>query len=92
MKVRVYGTLRSVVGSQKEVQVSITGASTPRKVLDQLRVAYPDLGEKILREGGKPQGGVSIFVNGRSIRFLDGLDTLVEDADELALFPPIAGG
>lgn len=91
MKVRVYGTLRSVVGNQKEAQVSITGPSTPRKVMDQLLVAYPDLGKKIFREGEELRG-VSIFVNGRSIRFLDGLDTLLGEGDELALFPPVAGG
>ena len=92
MEIRVYGTLRSVVGNQKEVQVPITGKSTPRQVLDQLLLAYPELGKKVLLEGRELQGGVNIFVNGRSIRFLDGLDTLLEEGDELALFPPLAGG
>ena len=92
MKVRVYGTLRSIVGNRKEVDVPISGRVTPRTVLDRLLAAYPDLAKKIYREGETLEGGVGIFVNGRSIRFLDGLDTLLEEGDELALFPPIGGG
>ncbi len=92
MRIKVYGTLRSVVGNSKEIKVHRSGRITARKVLEQLLVPYPGLEKKILHEGGTLQGGVQILVNGRSIRFLDGLDTLLEDGDQLALFPPIGGG
>jgi molybdopterin converting factor small subunit len=35
---------------------------------------------------------VGIFLNGRSIRQLEGLGTPVADGDEIRLTPPIAGG
>ena len=92
MKVRVFGTLRSVVGDHKEIEVRGSGSSAARALLDQLIVLYPGLRQKVYREGETLQGGVGLFVNGRSIRFLDGLDTRVQEGDELALFPPVGGG
>jgi molybdopterin converting factor small subunit len=35
---------------------------------------------------------VGIFVNGRSVRQLSGLQTPVGEGDEIRLTPPIAGG
>ena len=92
MKVRVYGTLRTVMGGVKEAEVDLVDRSTARQVLNQLATAYPGLREKVFREGEELQGGVGLYVNGRSIRFLDGLSTPVREGDELALFPPIGGG
>ena len=92
MKVRVFGTLRSVVGDSKEIEVRVAGRSTARGVLNQLVSAYPGLEEKVFREGAKLQQGINVFVNGRSIKFLDGLSTFLEEGDELALFPAIGGG
>jgi len=92
VKVRVYGTLRSVMGGVKETEVSLADGSTAHQVLDQLVASYPGLREKVYREGEELQGGVGLYVNGRSIRFLDGLSTPVQEGDELALFPPIGGG
>jgi sulfur-carrier protein len=35
---------------------------------------------------------VNIYVNGDDIRFLSSLDTPVQDGDEVAIVPAIAGG
>jgi molybdopterin synthase sulfur carrier subunit len=92
VKVRVFGTLRLVMGSIKETEIRVAGKTTAREVLDQLVTAYPGLREKVFRQGEELQGGVGLYVNGRSIRFLDGLSTPVTEGDELALFPPVGGG
>ena len=92
MKVRVFGTLRSVMGGIKETEVRVAGRSTAGEVLAQLVAAYPGLREKVFREGDELQGGVGLYINGRSSRFLDDLSTQVREGDELALFPPIGGG
>jgi molybdopterin converting factor small subunit len=33
-----------------------------------------------------------VLVNGRSLDFLDGLDTIIAPNDNLSLFPPVGGG
>ena len=91
MKVRMYGSLRSVIGT-KEAEVRISGGSTVRHVLDQLGAAYPSLRAKVRHEGEMLPQGVNVLVNGRSARYLNGLDTPVVEGDELALFPPVGGG
>jgi molybdopterin synthase sulfur carrier subunit len=92
MQVRIYGTLRTVMGGIKQTQVRLAGQSTAGTILEQLVTAYPGLREKVFRGDGELQGGVGLFVNGRSTRFLQGLDTPVHQGDTLALFPPIGGG
>jgi len=92
MKVRVFGTLRAVMGGTKEIELPVGNQSTVLKVLGELVTAYPGLKEKLFREGETLQGGVTVVVNGRSVRFLDGLNTPIRETDELALFPPIGGG
>ena len=92
MKVRVYGTLRAVMGGVKETEVHVAESSTAGEILAQLVAAYPPLRAKVLRGDNELQGGVGMFINGRSTRFLDGLCTPVQEGDELALFPPVGGG
>jgi MoaD family protein len=41
---------------------------------------------------GKPRRFINIFVNGRDIRNLQGLDTRLTEGDEVRLIPTVAGG
>ncbi len=50
----------------------------------------PRFKERIFREDGSVW--VGIFVNGRNVRQLGGMQTLLADGDEIRLLPPIAGG
>ena len=92
MKVHMFGTLRSIVGGNKEVEVRLTEQSTVQEALAQLVRPYPDLERKVFSAPDQISAGVQVFVNGRSILFLDGLDTRLHEDDRLALFPPLAGG
>ncbi|TFG04028.1 MAG: MoaD/ThiS family protein [Promethearchaeota archaeon] len=40
----------------------------------------------------KLKSWVSILKNGREIHFLEGLKTKLKNGDEIAIFPPVAGG
>ena len=89
MRVRVFGTLRALVGA-KEVEVEAAG--TVGNVLEKLTAGNPALREQVLDEDGNLQSSIHVLVNGRSIRFLDGLDTAIQEDDQFALFPPVGGG
>jgi molybdopterin synthase sulfur carrier subunit len=91
VKVRFFATLRPLVGAT-ELDVEVQAGETVRDVLEKLAAAYPPLGKRVLDDGGDVQGSMHVLVNGRSISFLDGLNTIVEDGDRLALFPAIGGG
>ena len=43
------------------------------------------------RDGGLRRF-VNVYVGGEDIRFLDGLDTAVDDGDEVTILPAVAGG
>ena len=47
---------------------------------------------KTLLDGDKVRDGYNILVNGRAIEFKNGLQTELNDGDEVVLLPPIGGG
>ena len=91
MHVRVYATLRDLLGT-KSVTVETDGETTVRQVLRRLVAEYPSLADKLWDEEENPTGYVTMLLNGRSLEYLDGLDTLVGESDSLNLFPPVGGG
>jgi len=87
--VRIPTPLRKYTEGKDEVAIS--GASI-RELLDNLDGAYAGIGERIRDGKGDVRRFVNIFVADEDIRFLDGLDTKVEDTDEISIIPAIAGG
>jgi molybdopterin synthase sulfur carrier subunit len=91
MKVRLFATLRSYAG-RKEVDIPVAGGDTVRQVLEELAALCPALGERMLDEEGNIKSSVNVLVNGRSVKFLGGLNCPVRDSDRFALFPSVGGG
>jgi molybdopterin synthase sulfur carrier subunit len=91
INVRLYGTLRHMVGT-RDVAVEGAPGDTVREVLSRLVVAIPDLEARILDDQGALRPAVNVFISGRSITYRDGLDTVLGEGEDLALFPPVAGG
>lgn len=90
MKLRFYATFRYIVG-QKEIKKKFTGTCS-----ELLRLLCDEYGEKfknaVFNEKGELRKYVKIFVNGRNIEDLNGLETMLKDEDSAAILPPIAGG
>ncbi|HET6781694.1 MAG TPA: cystathionine beta-synthase [bacterium] len=72
-------------------KVIVQGA-TVREVLTALERQYPGVRPEVHEPGGEVRSFINIFVNGTEIRQLQGLDTPVQDADEVAIIPAMAGG
>jgi sulfur-carrier protein len=64
--------------------------STVAEVVEDCCAVRPALAGRILSADGRQL--VGIFLNGRSVRQLDGLATPVVEGDEIRFMPPIAGG
>ena len=97
MKIRVTGylTLRGVVGSQRTLEMEAQQI-TLRDFVQQLSLEFGDETVPAVSDPDAFQGPnrrVIILLNGRHSSHLPhGLDTELADGDEVALFPPVAGG
>ncbi len=91
MKVKLFASFREGAGTSR-VEIE---AGTVRELLHKLTEKYEDLSDPLLVEkDGKEEvgSGVTVMLNGRNIRFLQGLGTELKEDDTIAIFPPIGGG
>ena len=89
VRIRIPTPLRRFTGGAEEVGVN---GNTIAAAIDELEKKHPGVRERLCDEQGRVRRFVNIYVNGDDIRFLDSLDTVVKDGDELAIVPAIAGG
>jgi molybdopterin synthase sulfur carrier subunit len=87
--VKIPTQLRAAAGGESEAELEGT---TVREVLDSLYERYDGLSERLADESGSLRRFVNVYLSGEDIRFLDGLDTAVEDGAELTILPAVAGG
>jgi len=87
--IRIPTPLRKYTQGQEEVQVN---GGTIEQVLAALEQSAPGIKERICDESGKVRRFVNIFVGDEDIRFLDNLQSVVKDGDEVSIVPAIAGG
>ena len=86
--VKIPTQLRSVTGGEGE---AVVDGTTVGEVLDGLYDRFDGLRDRIA-EDGDLRRFVNVYVGGEDIRFLDGLDTAVDDGDEVTILPAVAGG
>jgi sulfur-carrier protein len=91
MQVKVYATLRLKIG-QASVDVEAGPGDTVRDAVVALLQRYPALAPDIMSDHDQLANHVNIFLSGRNIRLLDGLDTVIQEGQKLDIFPPIGGG
>jgi rhamnulokinase len=85
--VKLFGNLRDYA----ETPVIDVPGETVREVLSRLCEANRKLGEAIF-EGDRLRSYIRVMIDGRDIELAQGLDTPVSEKEQIAIFPPIAGG
>jgi molybdopterin converting factor small subunit len=69
-----------------------SASATTSGVLHALWELHPALRDRILDEQGEVRQHINIFVGDESIRFAQGLATLVPDGSEILIVPAVSGG
>ncbi len=87
MKIKLYGGLRQKAGvAEREVS-----GATLREVLEEMCAENTALRTAIFAADVLAPH-VRVMINGRDSELADGLETHLSPADQIAVFPPIAGG
>jgi sulfur-carrier protein len=86
---RIPTQLRTLTGGAGEVTVD---GSTVGEALKALDAAHPGFGERLFDGDGKLRRFVNVFVADEDIRFLEGLESPVDDKTTVSIIPAVAGG
>lgn len=90
MRVRFFALLRKDAGTD---MVEVPEAENVAELLATLSARYGAAFDRwVIDEEGNLRPDIIVLVNGRNVRFLDGMRTPLKDRDEVAIFPPVAGG
>ena len=87
--VRIPTPLRKLTGGADEVNIE---GATIGDLIDNLEAAHPGMKERLCDENGEIRRFVNVYLNDEDVRFLDGGNTALKDADEVSIVPAIAGG
>jgi len=88
VKISVYTYLREKLGwREKVVEIPGKDQATLEEVLKQV----PELYELVVVDGRIAEGYI-VFVDGIHAQFVGGLNAVVKDGSEIAVFPPGGGG
>jgi molybdopterin synthase sulfur carrier subunit len=90
--VRLIGSLRASTG-KSTFKLKLEKAVSLRKIMTKIVEEEPKLKRVLIDpELDDPRTNALMLVNGREISVLQGLDTKLQDGDELILIPVVHGG
>ena len=87
--VKLPSVLRANANGERAIEVD---GATIGDAVQSLVGRHPGLKEQLLTADGELHRFVNVYLNGRDVRYLSGLQTPVSDRDEIRLLPAIAGG
>ena len=77
-------------GGEKKTELDI---STLKEAFEKISESMgDDFKRKVLEADGSPRSLINIYVNGKNAAFSDGIDTPLNDGDEIYILPAVAGG
>ena len=91
VSVKFYAHLQDLVNKKGRLQVNLDDGATIVNLLEKLFLDAK-IKEHLLNKNGVIRSEITIMKNGREIRFLDGMNTILEHEDEVSIFPAVAGG
>ena len=90
VKVRAFAGFREILG--RELELDAIKGSTIADLLNVLASSSPAFKGSAFDDSGRLQGYVLLMLNKKRIDHLQDLSMEMHEGDELAVFPPVAGG
>lgn len=87
--VKIPTVFRKFTDNEASVDV---GAGTIADILNELESKHPGVREQLLTSDGELHRFVNVYVNDEDARYLDKLDTKVDEGDIVSILPSVAGG
>ncbi|MDA1035643.1 MAG: MoaD/ThiS family protein [Chloroflexi bacterium] len=87
--VRIPGPLRKITNGADKVEMEGESLSA---LISALEAEYPGMKERLLDENGELRYFVNLYLNNEDVRFLEGLNTVINSGDEVSIVPAVAGG
>jgi len=93
LEINFYSLLKLELNTS-QIQIELDKKMTIKQLIEKLDKQYDNIfSEKLLTDSrSKIDRGTIILINGHNVLHLDGLNTEVEDGDEISIFPPSGGG
>jgi molybdopterin converting factor small subunit len=88
-KLSIPTPFRTYTGGTSNLNIQ---ASDVRGAVQELIAEYPDLESHLFNDDGNLRPFVNLYVNDEDVRYLQGLDTELDEQDHLRIIPSIAGG
>jgi MoaD family protein len=86
--VRIPTILRTYTGGEKVVAGE---GGTLAELIENLEANHPGIKERLM-DGTDLRRFVNVYVNDEDVRFTGGLETKLDDGDEVVVLPAVAGG
>ncbi|HOI58648.1 ubiquitin-like small modifier protein 1 [Methanoculleus sp.] len=90
VRVRAFARLRETIGG--DLTLEVPEGATMSRLLAAVGETSKEAGETLFEENGELRGYVILMHNGRRLRRAETGTLPLADGDEVALFPPVAGG
>jgi molybdopterin synthase sulfur carrier subunit len=93
VKIRTILDFKRILG-KREVEISIPEKSTLQELLLKMVDTWGDeLGSRLFEPNSRiPLSHIRLMVNGQDIAFLNRLETVLKEGDEILILPPVGGG
>jgi molybdopterin synthase sulfur carrier subunit len=89
VSVRIPSQIRRLYGAQPW---EVVEADTVAEVVATLDERFPGMGERLIEPDGQMRRWVNVFVDGRDIRLLAGVETSLSPGAKVYIVPSVAGG
>jgi|TARA_B100001750_G_scaffold246023_1_gene267161 MoaD family protein len=90
VKVLIPAVMATSTNGERELDIE---GNTVIEVIDELSEKYGDgFKNKVIDNDGKLKPIINVYVNDENIKFLQDLETILKDKDEILFLPAVSGG